>query len=515
MKKMKHVVMLILALFTLTMASIPAFASCPHHHCQQHDPCIHDSCSHGHCNHTVKVTIRDKKSGHKVTYKVKCGNKLSRSQIGDAKNKIGQWFDELCDKKDAKERGMGVEYSKRFKAYLPKSAKTRTFTNDTTINVKYKKTRTVIRYVDTVTRKIFKRTYLKKGKKVPYFPNPPFHEGYVFKSWAGIPQGRVIRSCRVITEKAMYVPITYTVKYTGGYGAKGSMQDQKDVKYDQTFNLRTNSFTKQNSVFVGWRTPSGSILQNGQQVKNLTSKSGTVTLTAVWQDAPLTSYPIHYILNGGTNPGNPSTYTRNDSIYLKNPTKRAYEFLGWSGTGISGLSKNVIIPQNSTGERTYTANWGLVSYTVYFDANGGVGKMDPISAISSAEFKLPNNTFTKARYSFAGWSDGNGNTYRDGEVVKDILVSKNYVTLKAIWVDDPNTNIKVTVSPNGGMYEGSTSKKVLTGGQGTIVILSQPSKEGYEFTGWKLSGSGKLDGSIYTFGTADATITAQYRRITS
>ncbi|MCL2797660.1 MAG: InlB B-repeat-containing protein [Firmicutes bacterium] len=79
--------------------------------------------------------------------------------------------------------------------------------------------------------------------------------------------------------------------------------------------------------------------KNPQQVQNTT-----------------TNYYIYYVLFGGTVNGNPSSYTANDTITLRNPTRTGYTFTGWSGTGINGKSMNVKISK-STGNRAFTANW--------------------------------------------------------------------------------------------------------------------------------------------------------------
>ena len=500
MRKIKRLFILLLAVLAISMISVPAFAASN--------------------AKTVKVTIRDKQSGHKVTYKVKKGKKLSKKQLRDAKKKMKKWFAEVCSEKELAEPGMGKEFSKMYYVTLPKSAN-KTFDKNTVIKVSYKKDKSVIRYIDTVSGKIFKRTYIKRGGRVPYYPSAPFHDGYIFRSWAGVRVRKKLNTCRVYEAKAIYVPCTYTIRYAGD-GAKGSVPDQKDVKYDQTVTLNYNTFTKTNCVFAGWKSSTGGIYKEGQAVKNLAT-GGTVTMTAIWQEAPLTSYSISYNLNGGT-ASNPTSYTRDDYIRLENPTKRGYEFLGWSGTGIKGKSKTVTIQKNSTGNRSYTANWKTLSYTVYFDANGGKGSMSPVYTNADETFTLPANVFTKTRYNFNGWEDGQGHIYQDGQTVKNILYSENFVTLKARWIENPDANLQLTISPNGGKYEGSLEKKVIYGGTGQTIVLSEPTKDGYEFVEWVLKGDGtvglekvikgvkEVEEMHFTFGTSDATLTAKYIR---
>jgi len=44
--------------------------------------------------------------------------------------------------------------------------------------------------------------------------------------------------------------------------------------------------------------------------------------------------------------------------------------------------------------------------------------------------------------------------------------------------------------------------------------LPTPARSGYTFTGWTLGGGGSLSGSVYTFGTSDGTVTAQWAEST-
>ena len=70
-------------------------------------------------------------------------------------------------------------------------------------------------------------------------------------------------------------------------------------------------------------------------------------------------YNISYNLAGGTNnAGNPTTYTAaTNSFTLAEPTKSSCQFIGWSGTGLDGITRTVTIAKGSTGNRTYTAHW--------------------------------------------------------------------------------------------------------------------------------------------------------------
>ena len=79
---------------------------------------------------------------------------------------------------------------------------------------------------------------------------------------------------------------------------------------------------------------------------------------------------------------------------------------------------------------------GLQTYIVSYNANGGSGTMaNQTFAIGTAQ-ALSANVFTRANYSFLGWSKsaGGGATYTDRQIVKDLTTTAGgTVALYAIW----------------------------------------------------------------------------------
>lgn len=114
-------------------------------------------------------------------------------------------------------------------------------------------------------------------------------------------------------------------------------------------------------TLTGWYTSSD--LQTEYNSENTVSSS--MTLYAGWD---LDTYTISYDLDGGSfadGAGNPQSYTvESNEITLKNPSKDGYIFLGWSGTELEEIQKNVVIPKGSVGNRSYTANWAQVEVSM-------------------------------------------------------------------------------------------------------------------------------------------------------
>lgn len=85
------------------------------------------------------------------------------------------------------------------------------------------------------------------------------------------------------------------------------------------------------------------------------NENNAVTLYAIWEKA--VSYKITYKLNKGkNNAANPKTYTSEDKITLKNPTRSGYHFAGWYRD--SKYKKKIsVIEKGSKGTVTLYAKW--------------------------------------------------------------------------------------------------------------------------------------------------------------
>jgi len=72
------------------------------------------------------------------------------------------------------------------------------------------------------------------------------------------------------------------------------------------------------------------------------------------------------------------------------------------------------------------------------------------------------------------------------------------------------TTYTLTLNANGGNVTPTT----VTQATGTTYTLPTPTRNGYTFNGWTLSGGGSLSGSTYTFGTSNGTVTAGWTQNT-
>ena len=69
----------------------------------------------------------------------------------------------------------------------------------------------------------------------------------------------------------------------------------------------------------------------------------------------------------------------------------------------------------------------------------------------------------------------------------------------------------LTVNPNGGTWSGSTSSQSFSQAPTSTRTIASPTRTGYTFAGWSLSGGGSFSGTTYTYGASSGTLTAQWR----
>ena len=228
------------------------------------------------------------------------------------------------------------------------------------------------------------------------------------------------------------------------------------------------------------------------------------------------NYTITYNLDGGTvGSPNPAKYTVDTEAFtLNNPTKTGYTFAGWTGTDLTEPASSITIEKGSTGNRTYTANWTLNTYTVSFDKNAddATGEMADITLTYGEEKALSLNTFSREGYFFAGWNtmaDGSGTAYSDKDSVINLTyVANGTVTLYAQWLspceyyfgkgNDGSTDHPYIIStPEGWNYfcdclqdnttynrfSGKTVKLMPSGNSTSISVSRMAGSSGHDFCG--------------------------------
>ena len=135
--------------------------------------------------------------------------------------------------------------------------------------------------------------------------------------------------------------------------------------------------------------------------------------------------------------------------------------------------------------------------TITFDANGGSGKMDPVSVSKGAEYELPACSFTAPEgQEFDCWDKG---------AVGDKITISADTTVKAQWKDKTVETCTITFNPNGGSGK-MASVTVEKGSKYTLPKCTFTPPYSSTFTKWNL---GKVGAKITI--TADTILKAQWK----
>lgn len=177
----------------------------------------------------------------------------------------------------------------------------------------------------------------------------------------------------------------------------------------------------------------------------------------------------------GGDPIRPIQYTvESEAFQLPTPVRTGYIFLGWTGEGITEPQKTIEIPQGSTGDRTYTANWQVIEYTIITLLEGGnAGSSQVYFYTVEQTVTLP--TPTRTGYTFLGWT-GEGITTPQPNVTipKGSTGDKTYIENWKL------TEYNITMDLNGGSGETTLLYTVID----DEFALPTPTRNGYEFVGW-------------------------------
>ena len=299
----------------------------------------------------------------------------------------------------------------------------------------------------------------------------PVRTGYIFLGWTGegitepqeiieIPQGST--GDRTYTANWQVIEYTITLLEMDGAGTSEALV----YTVEQPVTLPTP--TREGYAFLGWTV-------NSDMAPQLTvvlpqGSIGNKTYTANWE---LTGYTVTMNLNGGSGETTLLYTVEDEEFALPTPTRNGYEFVGWTGEGITTPQTSVKIPKGSTGNKAYTANWQVIEYTITLDTNGGPN-VSPIKYTVEDSFTLPYPL--RPGYEFAGWTlDGSGMLPATTLII--YYGTTGDLHYKAEWRLAEYT---ITMDLDGG----SGQEKVIYTVTDEDFELPTPTRNGYEFVGW-------------------------------
>ena len=268
--------------------------------------------------------------------------------------------------------------------------------------------------------------------------NEPTRVGYTFVGWTGSCGETPVKN--VTISKGTIGNKTYTANweanhYTITLDANGGTvsESEIDAVYDSAFSLPIP--TRTGYEFKGWKDSStGATVSGGTY-----TYAKNISLTANWE---VILYPLSFDLNGGSSPSAlPNGYTVEDEISIPDPTRAGCIFIGWTGSCGETPTKGITIQSGSTGDKTYTANWEAISYSLSFDLDDGTSPSAlPAGYTVEDEISIPDPTRTG--YTFVGWTGSCGETPTKGITVQS--GSTGDKTYTANW--EANLNVLTVTS---------------------------------------------------------------------
>ena len=190
--------------------------------------------------------------------------------------------------------------------------------------------------------------------------------------------------------------------------------------------------------------------------------AGDTALYAKWKDvepAPVTHFTVSFDANGGTGEMSPADvdadaeYTVPGSAFTA-PAGKVFD--SWNtaadGTGTKYMPQDApAIHENMTLFAQWVAA-PATKCTVTFDANGGTGAMDVLTADLGTTVTLPASTFTRDGYVFAGWNtaaDGTGTAIVNGGQLtlgSDATLYAQWKTADTKFINGIQNNLTVTTT---------------------------------------------------------------------
>ena len=210
-------------------------------------------------------------------------------------------------------------------------------------------------------------------------------------------------------------------------------------------------------------------------------------------------YPTNYVRINYTevqyDAANNRTQVRLDGVYIKYTggaaNSRCFGTLKFNDTTVLTMDGS---PYTLTvdGDYTYVPNSGNGS-TVWVQHNSPSGTATlSVSLTGGTRNDDGNNVFGALYYYGSGYP----------------VIGVRTPTTKNVSLTTRTSTL--TVNPNGGTWNSSSSSQSFAQAPTSTKTIANPTRTNYRFVGWTLSGGGSLSGTTYTYGASNGTLTANW-----
>jgi len=309
---------------------------------------------------------------------------------------------------------------------------------------------------------------------------------------------------------AQWQPISYKVEFSSNHDTPAVTE--QTMTYGVSAQLPENMYTRPGYHFTGWSRQSWNttdLQQPGTEVINLTEQAGsTVSFYAQWEENAAVT--ITYTAGTG------GTVRRTEESVAPvsgNPVggdasaSTGYEFVNWTDQDNNTVSEIAHVqPAQIDGiylPNVYTAHFRPVVYVINYSHSGNdvtIGNNPSTYTVETPDITLADAS--RPGYEFTGWTGGGQVT-----ATKGLVIPKGTVNNLTFYANFSLIHYSITYNLNGGSLEVAEPSTYTTD---RLTPLPVPSRDGYEFLGWKYSGSETLikDRAIARGSTGDKVLDA-------
>ena len=304
--------------------------------------------------------------------------------------------------------------------------------------------------------------------------------------------------------------VTFTTPVDAAYIKFSVVTLSTSGKYDKdTFylgkvvnNSSTIDITEDHDIYALWTPNKYTITLNNQSA----TSAGTTTIYEKYNYGYYTNTTLTAKMTTSANK-------------ITVPTKTGYTFGGYytavNGGGTQYINENGYITSsasatNFTAGGTLYAKWTPKVYTITLNNQSATTAGTTTIYEKYATGYYTNSTATtqmtasangitvptRTGYTFGGYyteTNGGGTQYinASGKLTSSASAT-NFTAAGTLYAKWTINSYNITLNPNGGKYDGSTSNKTVSATYTQDVNIGYPIREGYTFTGWQTS-----DGTIY------------------
>lgn len=291
----------------------------------------------------------------------------------------------------------------------------------------------------------------------------------------------------------------YSVTYDANGGNFEADPGQQNYLVGESITAVNDVPTKSGFNFIGWQVNGGNVVDPGE---NVTSSIETpITLVAQWEKY----YSVETIadpVNGGSTTG-AGNYKAGEDVTVTAVASDGYRFDGWYDEDNVLLTENVEYSFTINADRTLTAKFELIKYTVATMASPAEGGETSGGGIYTAGSSVTVTAQNNPGYKFVGWYEG------ETEVSKD--KSYNFTVNADRTLTAKFELIKYTVATIADPVDGGTTTGDGTYAAGTPVTVKAVASDDYRFDGWYENGVKVSVAEEYAFDViGDHTLTAKF-----